>query len=103
MCKRLIQFLFRVVCNVGILKTLLPSNFALEYTNKEVQANQEGLKLDGMIYADVNLFSENTGALVIGLMKLVARFESLTVMLRKSQVLDFKLLPCSVCCMLSSG
>jgi hypothetical protein len=92
-----------VVCDVRILKTLLPSSFALEYTNKEVQANQEGVKLDGMICADVNLFSETTGALVIGLMKLVERFEFLTVLLRKSQVLNFKLLPCSVCCMLSSG
>ena len=30
-------------------ETLLPSSFALEYTSKELQANQEGLKLDWML------------------------------------------------------
>jgi hypothetical protein len=45
-----------------------------------------------VIYANVNLLdenthcNENTGALVIGLMKVVARFEFLTVMLQKSHV-----------------
>jgi hypothetical protein len=32
-------------------ETLLPSSFALEFTNKEGQANQKGLKLDGMLWS----------------------------------------------------
>ena len=58
-------------------ETLLPYSFALEYTNKEGQANQEGLKLDGMLWSMLMLICSvkthtvmnNTGALVIGLLK----------------------------------
>jgi hypothetical protein len=58
--------------------TLLPLffNFALEYTNRRVQANQEHLKLNGthqlLIYTDVNILGgsihtvrKNTKSLII--------------------------------------